>query len=351
MSSPAVCTRPCRSPPWKCGTRPSAARSSVDLPDPEPPTSSTSWPAPICRSTPSSAGAVGARVAVGHALEAQRPIAPSRPRRRAARASAAARRSPPAAAGRRACRSSGTPVAPVARPAVTRAVAAAPRAASAHSRRSRVPLGRPRAAGRRRSRAPPSPRPRRASARASVASSGPSRPGGGARRGEPGGPRARGHHDPAASRSSAGTIRVARAAIMADRGRDAGGRAQQEVGVGEAHEGRDRQRRRGDPHPGARAVGELLGRDLRVEDGDVRALPEHGQALDGDERVEEEDDHARADRGERVEAAAAAARRAAGAPTRRWPRPSHSGFHAAIAASSGAPVTSAAGQRLHGRPP
>ena len=32
------------SPPWKCGTRPAAARSSVDLPEPEPPASTTNSP-------------------------------------------------------------------------------------------------------------------------------------------------------------------------------------------------------------------------------------------------------------------------------------------------------------------
>ena len=46
------------SPPWKCGTSPAAARSSVDLPEPEPPASTTNSPAAISRSRARSAGAL-----------------------------------------------------------------------------------------------------------------------------------------------------------------------------------------------------------------------------------------------------------------------------------------------------
>ena len=42
-------------PPWKCGTSPAAARSSVDLPEPDPPASSTSSPGSTVSETSSSA--------------------------------------------------------------------------------------------------------------------------------------------------------------------------------------------------------------------------------------------------------------------------------------------------------
>ena len=44
-------------PPWKCGTSPLAARSSVDLPEPDPPASTTSSPGAISSDTSSIAGA------------------------------------------------------------------------------------------------------------------------------------------------------------------------------------------------------------------------------------------------------------------------------------------------------
>ena len=47
---------PAKSPPWKCGTSPPAARSRVDFPLAEAPTSRTSSPSPTVRVTSSSAG-------------------------------------------------------------------------------------------------------------------------------------------------------------------------------------------------------------------------------------------------------------------------------------------------------
>ncbi len=44
VSRPASVTRPAKRPPWKCGTRPQAARSSVDLPCPERPASRQNSP-------------------------------------------------------------------------------------------------------------------------------------------------------------------------------------------------------------------------------------------------------------------------------------------------------------------
>ena len=57
VSSPPHSTRPANVPPWKCGTSPHAARSSVDFPDPEAPASSTSSPGSTANDTSSSAGA------------------------------------------------------------------------------------------------------------------------------------------------------------------------------------------------------------------------------------------------------------------------------------------------------
>ena len=57
VSRPPASSRPANSPPWKCGTRPDAARSSVDLPEPEPPASTTNSPGATTRSTSRSAGA------------------------------------------------------------------------------------------------------------------------------------------------------------------------------------------------------------------------------------------------------------------------------------------------------
>ena len=45
VSWPSTTTRPAKRPPWKWGTRPQSARSSVDLPSPEGPSSSSTSPA------------------------------------------------------------------------------------------------------------------------------------------------------------------------------------------------------------------------------------------------------------------------------------------------------------------
>ena len=55
-SRPATSTRPSISPPWKCGTRPQAAFSRVDLPEAERPASSVNSPGAIASETSSSAG-------------------------------------------------------------------------------------------------------------------------------------------------------------------------------------------------------------------------------------------------------------------------------------------------------
>ena len=56
VSSPATTTRPAKRPPWKCGTSPASARSSVDLPDPDGPRSATTSPGSSARDTSRSAG-------------------------------------------------------------------------------------------------------------------------------------------------------------------------------------------------------------------------------------------------------------------------------------------------------
>ena len=50
VSSPPTSSRPANSPPWKCGTSPQAARSSVDLPEPLAPARTTNSPGAIARS-------------------------------------------------------------------------------------------------------------------------------------------------------------------------------------------------------------------------------------------------------------------------------------------------------------
>ena len=57
VSIPPHCTRPANVPPWKCGTNPHAASSSVDLPEPDPPARSTSSPGSTANDTSSSAAA------------------------------------------------------------------------------------------------------------------------------------------------------------------------------------------------------------------------------------------------------------------------------------------------------
>ena len=70
--------RPAKVPPWKCGTSPLAARSSVDLPEPDAPATTTSCPAPISSVTSRSAGRRRAGVGVGDAgrTRARSPLDP-----------------------------------------------------------------------------------------------------------------------------------------------------------------------------------------------------------------------------------------------------------------------------------
>ena len=80
-------------PPWKCGTSPQAARSSVDLPCPESPASRQNSPGSSAKLTSCSAGALDAWVGVGDAARRSRtrPItARSRGGRRTAAATASA---------------------------------------------------------------------------------------------------------------------------------------------------------------------------------------------------------------------------------------------------------------------
>ncbi len=56
VSRPATWTRPAKVPPEKWGTSPLRQRSRVDFPEPELPTSSTSSPSPMRRSTSRRAG-------------------------------------------------------------------------------------------------------------------------------------------------------------------------------------------------------------------------------------------------------------------------------------------------------
>ena len=56
VSIPPTSARPANSPPWKCGTSPEAMRSSVDLPDPDPPASTTNSPGSTAKEASASAG-------------------------------------------------------------------------------------------------------------------------------------------------------------------------------------------------------------------------------------------------------------------------------------------------------
>ena len=58
VSRPATSTRPSKRPPWNHGTRPANARSSVDLPEPDGPSRSTTSPGSTASETSRSAGAV-----------------------------------------------------------------------------------------------------------------------------------------------------------------------------------------------------------------------------------------------------------------------------------------------------
>jgi hypothetical protein len=57
VSSPPTTTRPANVPPWKCGTSPEAARSSVDLPLADRPATTTNSPGATDSETPRSDGA------------------------------------------------------------------------------------------------------------------------------------------------------------------------------------------------------------------------------------------------------------------------------------------------------
>ncbi len=57
VERPTTRISPAISPPWKCGTSPHAARSSVLLPEPERPARTTNSPGAISRSMPESASA------------------------------------------------------------------------------------------------------------------------------------------------------------------------------------------------------------------------------------------------------------------------------------------------------
>ena len=67
----ATMTVPAKVPPWKCGTSPRAARSSVDLPEPDSPVSTQNSPGSIARLTSLSASRSRAGVAIGDVLEAE----------------------------------------------------------------------------------------------------------------------------------------------------------------------------------------------------------------------------------------------------------------------------------------
>ena len=80
VSSPPTSRRPPNSPPWKCGTSPQAARSSVDLPEPERAGQHDELALPIVSETSRSAGHRGARVVYVTARRARR-VASDRERR------------------------------------------------------------------------------------------------------------------------------------------------------------------------------------------------------------------------------------------------------------------------------
>ena len=56
VSRPPQASRPANVPPWKCGTRPAAARRSVDLPEPDAPASTTNSPGSTVSDTSRSEG-------------------------------------------------------------------------------------------------------------------------------------------------------------------------------------------------------------------------------------------------------------------------------------------------------
>ena len=67
VSSPPTVTRPAKSPPWKCGTRPQAARSTVDLPDAERPATTQNSPGSIPKLSSRRTGVAASPSAQGYA--------------------------------------------------------------------------------------------------------------------------------------------------------------------------------------------------------------------------------------------------------------------------------------------
>ena len=97
VSRPATSTRPSKRPPWNHGTSPASARTSVDLPEPDAPSSSTTSPRSTSSETSRSAGADSGYANVSRstraratALRRRRARRQRRPRR--GRAAATARR-------------------------------------------------------------------------------------------------------------------------------------------------------------------------------------------------------------------------------------------------------------------
>ena len=84
-SSPPTASSPQASPPWKCGTRPLAARSSVDLPDAERPASTVNEPGANSSVTSSQRGLRALGIAVAEAARARGPAQPRCHPRRAPR--------------------------------------------------------------------------------------------------------------------------------------------------------------------------------------------------------------------------------------------------------------------------
>ena len=92
---PATVSSPDASPPWKCGTTPHAASSSVDLPLPDSPATTVNDPASSSSVELAERGPCGLRIAVGEVLGEQdrlrhAPPPAARPRRRTARPTTAA---------------------------------------------------------------------------------------------------------------------------------------------------------------------------------------------------------------------------------------------------------------------
>ena len=111
VSSPPTSTRPEKRPPWKCGTSPASARSSVDFPDPDGPSSATISPSSSRSDTSSSARRSDLRIGEAQVLDARlEPQQPLHDEERRRRRRPAGRATPHAARG--AARAPGPAVAP-----------------------------------------------------------------------------------------------------------------------------------------------------------------------------------------------------------------------------------------------